>query len=90
MAVQVIKRWGNSLAVRIPASMADELHLREGQEVEIAVVEGTLRCAPTIRTFNWDEYREQLAKMPNNLHPTLDKGAAVGTDLRDPMSPDDW
>lgn len=90
MTVQVIKRWGNSLAVRIPSSMAEQLHLREDQELEIEVVEGTLRFAPTIKTFNWEEYREQLAKMPNDLHPTLDKGKAVGTELSDPISLDDW
>ncbi|NJR20355.1 MAG: AbrB/MazE/SpoVT family DNA-binding domain-containing protein [Hyphomonadaceae bacterium] len=36
-----IARWGNSLAVRIPAKMVKELALKEGDEVniELSVVE---------------------------------------------------
>ena len=32
-----ISRWGNSLAVRLPAAVVEELGLREGDEIEIAV-----------------------------------------------------
>jgi len=32
-----IAKWGNSLAVRIPASVVDALRLREGDDVEIHV-----------------------------------------------------
>ena len=35
-AVQVSK-WGNSLAIRIPAAVAEALELRPGDEVEIHV-----------------------------------------------------
>jgi antitoxin MazE len=90
MAIQTIKKWGNSLAVRIPASLAEELHLREDQEVELVVTDGVLIATPAVKTFNWDEYREQLASMPDQLHPTLERGAAVGSDLADPTSQDDW
>ncbi|MEM5368721.1 AbrB/MazE/SpoVT family DNA-binding domain-containing protein [Paraburkholderia azotifigens] len=90
MAIQTIKRWGNSLAVRIPASLADELHLREDQEVDMVVADGALVATPAIRTFNWDEYREQLAARPEGVHPTIDRGAAVGSELADPTGQDDW
>jgi antitoxin MazE len=90
MAIQTIKRWGNSLAVRIPASLAEELHLREDQEVDMVVADGALVATPAIRTFNWDEYREQLAARPEDVHPTIDRGAAVGSELADPTGQDDW
>lgn len=90
MAIQTIKRWGNSLAVRIPASLADELHLREDQEVDMVVADGALVATPAIRTFNWDEYREQLAARPGDVHPTIDHGVAVGSELADPTDQDDW
>lgn len=35
-----VSRWGNSLAIRIPAGVAEALQLKEGDEVEI-YVEGT-------------------------------------------------
>ncbi|MBR8445597.1 AbrB/MazE/SpoVT family DNA-binding domain-containing protein [Burkholderia cenocepacia] len=32
-----VAKWGNSLAVRLPAGLVDEWGLREGDEVEIVV-----------------------------------------------------
>jgi antitoxin MazE len=34
-----VAKWGNSLAVRIPASVADALELKEGDEVQMHVAE---------------------------------------------------
>ena len=33
-----VSRWGNSLAVRLPAAVVDVLGLKEGDDVEIEVV----------------------------------------------------
>ncbi|WP_126225392.1 AbrB/MazE/SpoVT family DNA-binding domain-containing protein [Burkholderia ambifaria] len=32
-----IAKWGNSLTVRLPAGLVDELGIREGDEIEIVV-----------------------------------------------------
>lgn len=32
-----IAKWGDSLAVRLPAGLGDELGIREGDEIEIVV-----------------------------------------------------
>ncbi|HRO13125.1 AbrB/MazE/SpoVT family DNA-binding domain-containing protein [Amaricoccus sp.] len=32
-----VSRWGNSLAVRLPAAVVEELGLKEGDEIEIGV-----------------------------------------------------
>ena len=32
-----VSRWGNSLAVRIPAAVAEAMNLREGDDIEIEV-----------------------------------------------------
>jgi antitoxin MazE len=32
-----VSKWGNSLAIRLPASVCDVLHLREGDDVEVLV-----------------------------------------------------
>lgn len=34
-----VAKWGNSLAVRLPAAVVEVLELKEGDEVEIHVVE---------------------------------------------------
>jgi antitoxin MazE len=34
-----VAKWGNSLAVRLPAAVVDALELREGEEIEIHVAD---------------------------------------------------
>ena len=34
-----ISKWGNSLAVRLPAAVIDALELKEGDQIEITVAE---------------------------------------------------
>ena len=34
-----VAKWGNSLAVRIPAAVADALDLKEGDDVQVHVAE---------------------------------------------------
>lgn len=41
-----IGRWGNSFAVRIPGSIAKELGLKDGSEVDIKQVNGSLILRP--------------------------------------------
>ena len=33
-----VAKWGNSLAVRLPAALVEALRLKEGEEIEIHVV----------------------------------------------------
>ena len=35
-----VAKWGNSLAVRLPASIVDALDLKEGDEIEIYIADG--------------------------------------------------
>jgi antitoxin MazE len=32
-----VSKWGNSLAVRLPAAVVEALHLKEGDQIEITV-----------------------------------------------------
>jgi antitoxin MazE len=34
-----VARWGNSLAIRLPAAVVDALRLKEGDEIEIHVAD---------------------------------------------------
>lgn len=44
-----IRKWGNSLALRIPKPFAEETGVRQGAEVELSVSEGKLVAAPVRR-----------------------------------------
>ena len=43
-----VAKWGNSLAVRIPAAVVEVLELKEGDEIEIHVADA--RYAPGWRS----------------------------------------
>jgi antitoxin MazE len=42
----LVQRWGNSLALRITKTFAEEISVREGDEVEMNVAKGRLIVAP--------------------------------------------
>jgi antitoxin MazE len=37
-----IQKWGNSLALRIPLAVARQIHVKEGDAVELSVAAGVL------------------------------------------------
>lgn len=37
-----VSRWGNSLAVRIPKPLAEQIEIAEGSQVELSVADGVL------------------------------------------------
>jgi antitoxin MazE len=42
-----IAKWGNSLAVRLPKAIAEDLGLTEGQPVDVAIDKGAVRLKPS-------------------------------------------
>ena len=41
-----VAKWGNSLAVRIPQSLAQEMQLVAGTEIDMVIVDGNLVIKP--------------------------------------------
>ena len=41
-----VRKWGNSLALRIPRSVAEDSRIKQGSVVEISVVKGRLVVSP--------------------------------------------
>lgn len=46
-----ISKWGNSLAIRLPRHVAEEVHLTEGASVSVHVEDGAIRLTPTRKRF---------------------------------------
>jgi antitoxin MazE len=75
-----IQKWGNSLALRIPKSFAQEIHLEQGTMVEVSLQEGTLRITPLARPpITLESLLQQVT--PQNLHHEVDTGPAVGVEV---------
>jgi antitoxin MazE len=71
-----IGKWGNSLAVRIPGTYARDLDLKEGMELDVAVVEGGILLRPRRAEYTLEELVNQIT--PENLHGETDWGKPVG------------
>ena len=65
MSVKV-KKWGNSLGVRIPKAIVEQVNLLENSEVEIESKNGTIVIFPVKKGYSLDSLLEQITK--NNLH----------------------
>lgn len=76
MTVTVAK-WGNSLAVRIPASEAAKAALKEGDEVDLTAAEkGQLIIQKISKEVNFDHLYAQMTT--DNTHSEIDWGVSVG------------
>lgn len=75
-----LSKWGNSLAVRIPQSVAEAAKLRQGDRLEFKV---TAPGAVQIRTAKTKPTLAQLIRgiTPENRHEETDWGRAVGNEL---------
>jgi antitoxin MazE len=74
-----ISRWGNSLALRIPAPFAEETGIESGSEVDRALEEGRLVITPRrVRPYALDELLEGVTD--DNLHREIDTGAPRGSE----------
>ena len=69
-----VKRWGNSPAVRIPATLMQALNLNIDDEVKIALVDGKLIIEPVRKepVFTLAELVNDIT--PENLHENIDWG----------------
>lgn len=72
-----IQRWGNSLAVRIPKSFAEEIGLEQDSPVRLSLSSGKLLIEPTAPAVpSLDELLRRVRK--SNIHAEVDTGPAQG------------
>lgn len=75
-----IKKWGNSLAVRVPHSIAQKLALKAGSTIAMREAKKTIiiRAAPKTRKT----IKELIAMIrPENIHEEIDWGEPVGKEI---------
>ncbi|MFZ0942677.1 MAG: AbrB/MazE/SpoVT family DNA-binding domain-containing protein [Syntrophobacteraceae bacterium] len=77
-----LKKWGNSLALRVPTGLLAELNLSENSTVDLKVEDGKLIIAP-MQKKKWQYSLEELLAgvSEENIHPETDWGSAVGEEL---------
>lgn len=75
-----VKKWGNSLALRIPKAFAIDAQIEKDSVVEVSLVDGQilikLIAAPT-----WTLEQLLSGVNNNNIHHETDTGNAVGNEV---------
>jgi antitoxin MazE len=72
-----VRKWGNSLGLRIPKAMAEAAGVGEGTAVFVTVVRGNLVVkAEEPRRADLDDLLRRVK--PANLHGEIDSGGPVG------------
>lgn len=75
----VVKKWGNSLALRLPQAMAADLHIMEGVTVTITVEDHSLVVKPTRKRYR---LADLLAQMDDKkTHKEVDWGKPEGDEV---------
>lgn len=79
MRVQV-QKWGNSLALRIPKSFAQETNLDQGSVVDLSLKAGEIIVKPVAEEeYSLEELLSQVTK--ENTHPEISTGGPRGKEV---------
>jgi len=75
-----IQKWGNSLGVRIPRGLAEEVGLGAGTEVSLSAKSGELVVKPAVPSrLSLEDLLAGVSE--DNLHSSVDTGSAVGAEI---------
>ena len=76
----VVKKWGNSAAVRIPAAVMEAIPLELDDPVDVREEAGRIVIEP-VRQKAYDINALIDGINPENLHEAVDFGSAVGKEI---------
>jgi antitoxin MazE len=72
-----VQKWGNSLALRIPAAFARETGIGSGAEVDLTLEDGRLVITPpSLGPYSLTELLGRVTE--DNRHDAVETGAARG------------
>ena len=75
-----IQKWGNSLALRIPKSFANEVGLEQDSSVEVSLKDGKLVISSAAKSkLTLKRLLAQVTR--DNRHSEVDTGPAVGSEI---------
>jgi antitoxin MazE len=76
-----VKKWGNSLALRIPVYLAKQLNLQENTEVNCTVADGILMVRPAVAHgyYSLKQLLDQVTA--ENIHAETDTGVTQGQEI---------
>jgi len=74
--ITTVKKWGNSLAIRIPKIIAEELFFKNNSKVELHTDNGSLQVRSVKIEYSLDTLLAEVTD--ENLHEETSTGKRVG------------
>jgi antitoxin MazE len=75
-----VQKWGNSLALRIPKSFADEIGLAPNSSIQLMIKDGALVVTPESEPkWKLEELLERVNE--DNIHREWETGRAEGDEI---------
>ena len=74
----IVRKWGNSLGIRIPGNMAKEISLQDGSSVDIERKDGQIIIKPRNKYILKDMI-SNISK--DNIHEEIESSGTVGNEI---------
>ena len=75
-----VRKWGNSLALRIPKALATESNIETGTSVDLSFMDGKIVVSPVAaKEYKLEELLARVTKQ--NIHREIDTGGVVGREV---------
>ncbi len=76
----VIRKWGNSLGLRLPKVLTGHFNLKDGSKIELQFEDDHFKIVPlSDKKFTLEELMSKVNK--KNLHKEIDTGSSVGNEV---------
>ena len=73
----VVQKWGNSLGLRLPKTLAGELSIKDGSSLELFIEDGKIILLPKKKS----SLRDKLKFItPDNIHSETNTGKSIGNE----------
>jgi len=75
-----VQMWGNSLAIRIPKAIAENINISQGTQIEFSLNEGRIILTPIKGPkYSLNELLDGINN--NNLHNETETGLPLGNEI---------
>ena len=74
-----VRKWGNSLAVRIPKNITKDARVSEGSNINIMVENGNIILSPLAKEYSLKELLKNVTN--ENIHSEVSTGDHIGGEI---------
>ena len=76
----LVTKWGNSLGIRLPASIANQVKITDGTKVNLILKKNKIEIVPLKPgKYSLDDMLSNISD--DNLHSEIDSGESLGVEI---------